>query len=65
MDRGRLIGGVILVAIAAVLVVLTVALPSGQVMFMVGSQNRPLVPAAVLGVLGVALLISATGGTAR
>jgi hypothetical protein len=65
MNRGCLIGGLVLVAIAAVLVVLTVALPSGQQIFMVGEQNRPLVPAAVLGVLGVALVISAAGRSAR
>jgi hypothetical protein len=63
MKRSNLIGGVICLSIAALLTVLNLTLPEENLMFMVGEQNMPWVPPAILGIIGVVLL--ATGGRAQ
>jgi hypothetical protein len=59
MKKGNLIGGIICLAAALLIVVLSVARPEGTVTFMVGDTNMPSVPAIGLGVLGVWLLVTA------
>jgi LPXTG-motif cell wall-anchored protein len=59
MNKGRLIGGIICLALAALLAVLNLTLPSDEVVFMVGDTNAPLVPVIGLAVVGVALLATA------
>lgn len=59
MNRSQAIGGFICLAIAALLAVLTVTLPADRMMFMIGDINAPIVPAIVLGVVGLALLFAA------
>jgi len=56
MDKGKLIGGFICLAVAALLGVLWVTLPEGKVVFMVGEQNVVWVPIIVLAGIGVAML---------
>jgi hypothetical protein len=58
MNKGRLLGGLVCLAAAALLAVLMVTLPEGKVVFMVGGQNLPIIPVSVLGVLGVALTVT-------
>jgi hypothetical protein len=63
VNKGRLIGGIICLALAALLGVANVALPADKVMFTVGEQNMPWVPPAILGIVGIGLLATAgTGG---
>lgn len=59
MYKGRLIGGVICLVLAALLVVLIFALPEGNVVFMIGDSNVPWVPAIVLTGLGAWLVSTA------
>lgn len=59
MKRSNLIGGMICLAIAALLTVLNFTLSEDSLMFMVGDQNMPWVPPVVLGIVGIVLL--ATG----
>ena len=59
MSKSRLIGGIICLAVAGLLAVLTVALPENKMMFMVGDTNMPFVPALILGIIGVVLLVTA------
>lgn len=59
MNKGRLIGGVICLVLAALLVVLMFALPEGKVVFMIGDSNVPWVPAIVLAGLGMWLVSTA------
>jgi Ca2+/Na+ antiporter len=59
MNKSRLIGGIICLAVAGLLAVLNVALPEDKLMFMVGSTNMPFVPVLVLAVIGVVLLVTA------
>ncbi len=61
MDKSKLIGGIICLALAGLLVVLNLRLPEDKLMFMVGGSNMPYVPPIVLGVVGIVLL--ATAGT--
>jgi hypothetical protein len=56
MNQGRLIGGIICVAVAVLLAVLSVALPEGDVVFMMGDTNAIYLPVFVLGGLGLWLL---------
>lgn len=62
MNKSQAIGGIVCLAVGALLAVLTVTLPSDRMMFMIGDVNAPIVPAIVLGVIGVVLLITARGG---
>ena len=62
MNKSRLIWGIICLALAALLAVLTIVLPESNMMFMVGDTNVPIAPAIILGILGVALLVTAVTG---
>jgi len=59
INKGRVIGGTICLALALLLAVLTFTLTEDQMMFMIGDDNVPIVPAIVLGVIGVVLLANA------
>ena len=59
MNKGRFIGGIICLAVAALLAVLNLVLPPENIGFMMEGENRPWVPPIVLGVLGIVLLGSA------
>jgi hypothetical protein len=59
MNTSRLVGGIICVAIAALLTVLNLRLPPEDLMFMIGSVNMPWVPPIVLAIVGVVLLSTA------
>jgi hypothetical protein len=61
MDKGKLIGGIICLAVSALLGVAMFALPEGKVVFMIGDENVPWVPVIVLAGIGVALLSTAWG----
>lgn len=62
MNVGRLIGGIICLALAGLLGVLNVVLPPDRMMFTVGDANMPFIPPIILGVVGVVLVISAISG---
>ena len=64
MNKGKVIGGIVCLAVAALLAVLNLRLPEGNMAFMVGDTNAPWVPVAVLAVVGVALLATAGQGEA-
>ena len=61
MRWGRLIGGLLCLVGALAMVVL----PADKTMFMVGESNTPLLGAAALALLGLALLIGAVVGRRR
>lgn len=62
MNKGRLIGGIICLLIAAFLTVANLRLPESDLMFTVGDQNMPWVPPIILGIVGVALLATSLRG---
>ena len=62
MNKSRMIGGSICLAVAVLLAVLTFALPEGTITFMVEGTNRPMVPVIVLAALGSLLLGTAIAG---
>jgi protein-S-isoprenylcysteine O-methyltransferase Ste14 len=62
MNKGRLIGGLICLALAALLGVLNVVLPADELMFTVGDENMPWVPPVILVIVGVVLLVTAVSG---
>ncbi len=59
MKKSNIIGGIICIAIAALLTVLNLTLSEDQLMFMVSGQNMPWVPPVVLGIIGIILLATA------
>lgn len=59
MDKGKLIGGFVCIAAAALLGVAMFALPEGKVTFTIGDENVPWVPVIVLAGIGVALVSAA------
>jgi hypothetical protein len=59
MNKGRLIAGIIFLAVAVLLAVLNATLPENKMVFMVGDVNLPWLPAMVLGIVGVVLLATA------
>ena len=59
INKGRVIGGIICLALALLIAVLTFTLPEDRMMFMIGDDNVPIVPAIVLGIIGVVLLANA------
>jgi hypothetical protein len=64
VNKGRLIGGIICVAVAILLLILYFALDADQMMFMIGGKNRPWVPAVILGAIGIVMLATVNrGGT--
>jgi hypothetical protein len=65
MKKSRLIWGIICLALAALLAVLTVALPENKMTFMVGDTNVPILPAVILGIIGLVLLLTAGGGSQK
>jgi hypothetical protein len=65
MDKGRLIGGIICLALAALLGVLNLRLPADKLMFAVGGENMPWVPVVILGIVGLVLLATAPIGRQR
>ncbi len=62
MNTGKLIWGIICLAIAALLAVLNLTLEPENLMFMIGDQNMPWVPVGVLGVIGIILLATVREG---
>ena len=62
MNKSRLIGGIICLALAVPIAALTFVLPENKMMFMVGDANVPYVPAIILGIVGIALLASSGRG---
>lgn len=62
MNKGRLVGGIICLALAALLGVLNLTLSADKLMFTVGDENMPWVPVAVLGIVGIVLLVTSVGG---
>jgi hypothetical protein len=56
MDKGKLVGGIICLVIAALLTVANLRLPSEDLMFQVGDVNMPWVPPIVLAIVGIILL---------
>jgi hypothetical protein len=65
MDKGRLIGGIFCLAVAALLAVLNVRLPADKLMFSALGENMPWVPVVILGIAGLVLLATAPGGRQR
>ena len=59
MNKGRLIGGIICLALAGLFGVLYFSLPPDRFMFMVGDRNMPYIPAIILGIVGTILVVSA------
>jgi hypothetical protein len=62
VDKGRLIGGIICLAVALLLLVLYFTLDADQMMFTIGGVNRPWVPAVILAVIGIVLLATVNRG---
>lgn len=62
MNKSQLIWGIICLALAVLLAVLTLVLPAGTITFMVEDTNMPWVPPVVLGILGIVLLATAGKG---
>ena len=56
MNKGRLIGGILCLAVAALLIVLIFAVPEGKVVFMVNGSNVPWIPVIVLAGAGTGLV---------
>lgn len=56
MNKGRLIGGIVCLAIAVLLAVLYYTLPEGDVVFMVDGSNLIWIPILVLGGVGAGLI---------
>ena len=65
MNKGRLIGGIVCLALAALLGILNVTLPADKLMFSVVGENMPWVPVFILGLVGIVLLVTAPGGRQR
>jgi hypothetical protein len=65
MNKSRLIGGAICLAIAILLVLVNLRLPPEDVMFMVGSVNMPWIPPVVLAIVGIVLVATAFGAQAE
>lgn len=59
MSVGRVVGGIICLAVAGLLAVLNLTLPANEMMFNIGGENMPWVPVAGLAVVGILLLGSA------
>jgi len=59
MNKGRMVGGIICLAIAGLLGVLYFTLPEENMMFMLGDENLPWIPAVVLAIVGIVLVATA------
>jgi hypothetical protein len=62
MNKGRLVGGIICLALAVLLGALNLTLPAEDLMFQIGDENMPWVPVAALAVVGIVLLATAGFG---
>lgn len=62
MNKGQVIGGVILLAAAALLAAVNLSLPPEDLMFDIGFGNMPWLPVAIMAVIGVVLLIMGIRG---
>jgi len=62
MNKSRLIGGIICLALAVLLAVLNLRLSPDKLMFTVGDTNMPWVPPVVLGIVGIVLLATVGSG---
>ena len=62
MNKGRLVGGIVCLAIAGLLAVLYFVLPEGDLLFMIGDRSMPWVPVIVLAGVGAALVGTAPWG---
>ncbi len=56
MNKGRLILGIIFLALAGLLALLNVVLPNEKLLFMVGDTNMSYIPPIILGIVGIVLL---------
>jgi hypothetical protein len=56
MNKERLVGGIVCLALAALLAVLNWRLPADKLMFTVGGINIPMI---VLAIVGLVLLVTA------
>jgi hypothetical protein len=65
MNKGRLVGGIICLAIAVLLGILYFTLDADQLMFTIGGENRPWVPAVILALIGIVLLATVNQGEDR
>jgi hypothetical protein len=61
MNKGALIGGIVCLALAALLGVLTLLMPD-KIMYYVEGVNQPWLPPVAFGVIGIVLLAVALGG---
>lgn len=52
INIGRLVGGLVLLASGILLAVLTFVLPENKMMFMIGDDNLPIVPAVIMVLIG-------------
>jgi hypothetical protein len=59
MNKGRMVGGIICLVVAGLLGVLYFTLPEENMMFMLGEENLPWVPAMVLAIVGIVLVATA------
>lgn len=59
MNKGRLIWGIICLALAVLLATLYFTLPEDEMMFMIGDSNMSFIPPIILAAVGILLL--ATG----
>jgi len=65
MNKSRLVWGIVCLALAGLLGVLSFVLPENQLMFQVGDVNIPWLPAVILGVVGIVLLAGAGQSESR
>jgi len=56
VNTSRLVWGVVCLVLAGALGVLCIVLPPENLMFQIGDQNMPWIPAVVLGIVGIVLL---------
>jgi hypothetical protein len=59
MNKTQILWGILSLLIAAVLAILILVLPPGNIMFQIGDRNMPWVPVVALGIIGVILLATA------
>lgn len=59
MDKSKVIGGIICLALAAFFAVLSFVLPPDRMVFMVGDENIPILPSIILAIVGIGLLATA------
>ena len=62
MNKGQVIGGIVCIAIATLLAVLSFTLPEGKVVFMAGGENIPMIPVIILAAVGFGLVLLGARG---